>query len=360
MTIFRTQESASNDNDIKSVEVRAEMEPFTVEDQQQDGNGNIVVSPTWKHWFRRLVQWRHRDPSTSQFIRQLIGHAQLGGFTIFKFSQLAASTNNFSYQNKIGEGSFGPVYKGVLANGVHVAIKKRRVFPESIQSDVQFENELQIIPKLQHANVIKLLGCCTEGNERILVYEYMPKRLKAGVFLSWPLRCRIIEGIAQGAAYLHHHSRLGSLVHGDLKPGNILLDCDMNPRISDFGLVEVLESEEDEKEIDAISGTPGYIDPLLVEIQRISTKSDVYGFGATSLVIMTAHDPLMEFDTGRSLVGHSNGADRRRAMELIDASLRNDPQINEILRCMHIALLCVQPDWADRPTMSEMPEYHLA
>ncbi|XP_039778590.1 putative cysteine-rich receptor-like protein kinase 39 [Panicum virgatum] len=228
-----TQESASNDNDIKSVEVRAEMEPFTVEDQQQDG-----------------------------------------GFTIFKFSQLAASTNNFSYQNKIGEGSFGPVYKGVLANGVHVAIKKRRVFPE---------------------------------------------RLKAGVFLSWPLRCRIIEGIAQGAAYLHHHSRLGSLVHGDLKPGNILLDCDMNPRISDFGLVEVLESEEDEKEIDAISGTPGYIDPLLVEIQRISTKSDVYGFGATSLVIMTAHDPLMEFDTGRSLVGHawelwSSG----RAMELID------------------------------------------
>ncbi|RLM69321.1 uncharacterized protein C2845_PM17G14520 [Panicum miliaceum] len=215
-----------------------------------------------------------------------------------------------------------PANIGVLRNGVAVAIKKG--VHESIQRDFEFENELQIIPKFHHANVIKLLGCCIEGDQRILVYEYMPRsldkiiqELKAGGFLAWPLRFRIIEGIAQGAVYLHQHSR-PRLVHKDLKPANILLDCDMTPRITDFGIAEVLESDEDEKETYEIAGTLGYLDPESVRTSIISTKSDVYGFGVTSLQIMTAQDSVMEFefDTMRRLLvehGGRRGAGGARA-----------------------------------------------
>jgi len=150
--------------------------------------------------------------------------------------------------------------KGVLPNGADVVIK----FGNRYSGDKlhEFLNEVQIVPKLQHANIIKLLEFCSEGDNKILVYEYMPRgslqdiidELKAGVNLAWPLRFRIIEGITQGLVYLHQHSRL-HVVHVDIKPSNILLDCDMTPRIADFGTAEVLSSEEDEKETSTVKGS---------------------------------------------------------------------------------------------------------
>ncbi|CAM0150367.1 unnamed protein product [Urochloa decumbens] len=378
----RTQGNTSNDNDIiESVEVQGVTKQFAVEEHQQHGYGNAKVLPIRKHRFRWFVQWARREPSRCQSVCEVIGPDQQSGsickerndvlsngflfhrlgFTIFKFSQLAASTNNFSSHNLIGKGGFGQVYKGVLPNGVDVAIKKSHVFDKS-RCISEFENELQIIPKLQHANIIKLLGCCIEDDVRILVYEYMPRgslhnitqELKAGVFLAWHLRFRIIEGIAQGAVYLHHHSRL-RLVHGDLKPGNILLDCDMTPRITDFGMAEVLSSDEDKKETDVVAGTMGYLDPDYYGTRFISIKSDVYAFGVTILEIITGQKAIISGTIRKSLPDYawefwSSG----RARELIDASLHDEPRINEILRCMHIALLCVELEQADRPTMSDV------
>lgn len=263
---------------------------------------------------------------------------------------------------------FAP-FQGVLPNGADVAIKIPSSSGRSSRQHEEFTKEVQIIPKLQHANIIKLLGCCTEGDNRILVYEYAQRgslrdivhELKAGVSIAWPLRFRIIEGIAEGAVYLHQHSRL-RLVHGDVKAANILLDCDMTPRITDFGSSEILSSDEDEKEDVDVTGTMGYLDPEFLATMTISTKSDVYGFGVTCLEIISARHAIesnLESDSEnvqvQLLTRHawelwSSG----RAMDLIDGSLRDDPQISKILRCLQIALLCVQLNRADRPTMSDV------
>ncbi|CAM0150366.1 unnamed protein product [Urochloa decumbens] len=360
----RTHGSTSNDNNA-SVEVQAVTKPLSSKEQKQDGRGNAEPLPNRKHWFRWLIQWAKREPSTPESIHELIGPDKQSDLTIFELSQLDASTNQFSFHNVIGQGRNCKVYKGVLLNGIDVAIKKLHKFHnEDNELELEFENELNIISKLQHVNVIKLLGCCIESEERILVYEYMPRslhdiieELKGGVFLAWPLRFRIIEGIAQGAVYLHQHSRL-RMVHGDLNPKNVLLDRDMTPRITDFGMAEVLSSEEDEKEMTTIKGTICYHDPEFLRRNIISTKSDVYGFGVTCLVIMTAqHAVMTPMDSDRKyLVLHAwelwlSG----RAMDLIDTSLLDDdPQISEILRCMQIALLCVQEKREDRPTMSDV------
>ncbi|XP_039771766.1 putative cysteine-rich receptor-like protein kinase 31 [Panicum virgatum] len=252
---------------------------------QQPGCRNAEVLRNKKHPFRWLVQWAQRqpvqlvqrEPSAQESTFELIDHEP----KVFNFSELVASTDNFLYM--LGRGGYGSVYKGVLPNGADVVIK----FGNRYSGDKlhEFLNEVQIVPKLQHANIIKFLGFCSEGDNKILVYEYMPRgslqdiidgifhlnylrfmlsshfssvvtvaELKAGVNLAWPLCFRIIEGITQGLVYLHQHSRL-HVVHADIKPSNILLDCDMTPRIADFGTAEVLSSEEDEKETSTVKGS---------------------------------------------------------------------------------------------------------
>ncbi|CAO2146377.1 unnamed protein product [Urochloa humidicola] len=356
----RTEGGSFSDNGIDQQEVQAVIEPFAVEELRQDGPRNAEVLPNRRQKFR-WFWWAPRDTSTSQSIRRLIDHEGTGGFTVFKFSQLAASTNNFSSHNIIGRGGYGDVYKGILPNGFAVAVKVRR--EKSTHSLCQFVNEVQIIPKLQHANIVKLLGCCIEGDNRILVYEYMPRgslhyiihELRAGVSLAWPVRFKIAEGIVQGAGYLQQHSRL-RVIHGDLKSSNILLDSDMTPRIADFGMAVVLSSDEDKKETTTLAGTPGYMDPEFCRTSIISMKSDVYAFGINFLEIITAQHAIIEPLTSRLLLADyawelwSSG----RAMEMVDASLHNEPRISHIVRCVQIALLCVQANWVDRPTMSDV------
>ncbi|CAL4978932.1 unnamed protein product [Urochloa decumbens] len=358
---YRTQGSACDDNGIESVQVRTVPETFAVE-QKHNGCENAQVLPKRRHRFRWLVQWAQRDTSTPESILGLIGPEQTVGFTFFKFSQLDASTNSFSSNNMIGRGGYGNVYKGVLPDGVHIAIKICHGELVSCQPGrLEFENEVQIIPKLQHANILKLLGCCIEGDNRILVYEYMPRgslhfiihELKAGVSLAWPKRFQIIEGIAQGAVYLHQHSRL-RVVHGDLKSSNILLDCDMTPRIIDFGLAQVLSSDKNEKDTFRVAGTLYYLEPEFCRTAIISTKSDVYSFGVICLEIITAQHASLSPE-GQSLVVYAWELwSSERATEVIDPSLHVKPEISKILRCIQIALLCVQENRADRPTMSDI------
>ncbi|KAL6653660.1 hypothetical protein ACP70R_008584 [Stipagrostis hirtigluma subsp. patula] len=355
----RSEGSAFDGNDIEPVEVLPLTEPFAVEEQQQEGYQSTEVLHNRWYRFRWIVQWVLRETSTTQSICKLVGHEGTGDFTVFKFSQLAASTKNFSSHNIIGRGGHGSVYKGVLPNGVHVAVKTRcGLHLSRVATD--FKKEIKILPKLHHENIIKLLGCCIQGDNVILVYEYMPRgtlasiihEQKEGITFPWPIRFQIIEGIAQGAAYLHQHSRL-YVVHRDLKPENILLDHDMTPRIADFGLAKLLSSSEDEKQTCSIRGTFGYISPEYLQTLTISVKVDVYAFGVTLLEIITAlHawnpitslDPMSSALTETSLVFHawkfwSSG----RAMELIDVPLRDEPQTSEVLRCFQIALLMTLP-----------------
>ncbi|XP_056171687.1 G-type lectin S-receptor-like serine/threonine-protein kinase At1g61370 isoform X2 [Syzygium oleosum] len=169
--------------------------------------------------------------------------------TLFSFDSILLATNKFSTTSKLGQGGFGSVYKGKMNDGKEVAVK--RLSNSSAQGIQEFKNEIVLISKLQHRNLVKLIGCCTEGDEKILVYEYLPnKSLDTLLFdsrkkaeLDWGKRFQIIEGIARGLLYLHRDSCL-RVIHRDLKVSNILLDENMNPKISDFGLARMFEGTQ--------------------------------------------------------------------------------------------------------------------
>ncbi|KAI3817660.1 hypothetical protein L1987_11456 [Smallanthus sonchifolius] len=228
----------------------------------------------------------------------------------FSLSKIANSTNNFSINNKLGQGGFGPVYKGVL-EGREIAVK--RLSKTSRQGFNEFQNEVRCIARLQHRNLVKLLGYCIQGDEFMLIYEYMPnKSLDSFIFdevkslmLDWPSRFHIIHGIARGLRYLHQDSRL-RIIHRDLKAGNILLDLDMNPKISDFGLARRFRRQESEANTNKVVGTLGYISPEYASNGHFSIKSDVFSFGVLLLEIVSGkkNRGFSHQDHNDNLLGH--------------------------------------------------------
>ncbi|KAE9615840.1 putative protein kinase RLK-Pelle-DLSV family [Lupinus albus] len=369
------------------------------------------------------------------------------------------STNNFSEECKLGEGGFGPVYKGSLQDGTEVAVK--RLLTKSGQGLQEFKNEAIFIAKLQHRNLVRLLGCCIEENEKLLVYEYMPNSsldlhlfsmffsllttlnlgplllllpeghrfksykhffacddkacalghllLKAAppligegcvhlpfpdltrppffyflysssllckqlcrnyhfkiLFLccfleeekrkqlDWKLRVSIINGIAKGLLYLHEDSRL-RVIHRDMKASNVLLDREMNPKISDFGLARAFEKDQSEENTRRVMGTYGYMAPEYAMEGLYSVKSDVFSFGVLLLEIICGqrNSGFYLSDHGQSLLLYSwrlwcEG----KSLELIDPILGETYIDSEVMKCIHIGLLCVQEEAIDRPTMS--------
>ncbi|KAI3817669.1 hypothetical protein L1987_11465 [Smallanthus sonchifolius] len=236
----------------------------------------------------------------------------LGDIPFISLYKVAKATTNFSGCNKIGEGGFGPVYKGVLEDGQEVAVK--RLSDTSQQGIDEFKNELISISKLQHRNLVKLLGYCIHRNERILIYEYMAnKSLDSILFdetrhsmLDWPQRLGIIHGIALGILYPHQDSRL-QIIHRDLKAGNILLDGDMNPKISDFGLARKFEGHDCIAKTKKVVGTYGYISPEYAVHGRFSIKSDVFSFGVLVLEIVSGkkNREFSHEDHSDNLLGHA-------------------------------------------------------
>ncbi|KAL5708132.1 non-specific serine/threonine protein kinase [Ranunculus cassubicifolius] len=278
--------------------------------------------------------------------------------TVHSFQDIVNATDNFSSFNKLGEGGFGPVYKGKLPCGMDVAVK--RLSRKSGQGLEEFKNEITLIAKLQHRNLVRLLGYCFDGEEKMLVYEYMPnKSLDAFVFanpqqhLDWGKRFNIIEGIARGLLYLHRDSRL-RIIHRDLKVSNILLDADMNPKISDFGMAKIFGGNDNEENTKRVVGTYGYMAPEYAMEGLFSVKSDVYSFGVLLLEIISGKkNNYRHPENSTNLVGYAWKLwGEERAIEFIDESIRDSCSLSDVLRCINVGLLCVQDSTMDRPIMS--------
>ncbi|KAK4794652.1 hypothetical protein SAY86_012646 [Trapa natans] len=284
---------------------------------------------------------------------------QTGRFTL---RQIKAATGNFDVNNKIGEGGFGPVYKGKLSDGTVIAVKQ--LSSKSKQGNREFVTEIGMISALQHPNLVKLYGCCIEGNQLLLVYEYLENNsLARALFgreeqrlnLDWTTRKKICIGIAKGLMYLHEESRL-KIVHRDIKATNVLLDGDLNAKISDFGLAK-LDEEENTHISTRIAGTIGYMAPEYAMRGYLTPKADVYSFGVVALEIVsgksnTNYRPKEEFvyllDWAYVLQEQGN------LLELVDPVLGLNYSEKEALRMLNIALLCTNPSPTLRPSMSSV------
>ncbi|ESW05631.1 hypothetical protein PHAVU_011G196200 [Phaseolus vulgaris] len=279
---------------------------------------------------------------------------------IIPLNTILQSTDNFSEASKLGEGGFGPVYKGTLPDGRKIAVK--RLSESSGQGSEEFKNEVMFIAKLQHRNLVRLLACCLEEKEKILVYEYMTNAsLDFHLFderkkrqLDWKLRLSIIHGIAKGLLYLHEDSRL-KVIHRDLKASNVLLDDEMNPKISDFGLARSFEKGQNQANTRRVMGTYGYMAPEYAMEGLFSVKSDVFSYGVLVLEIICGkkNSGFYLSECGQSLTLYAWKVwCAGKCLELMDPVLEECCVESEVVKCIHIGLLCVQEDAADRPTMS--------
>ncbi|KAF5458584.1 hypothetical protein F2P56_022605 [Juglans regia] len=282
---------------------------------------------------------------------------------LFTLRQIRAATKNFDQTNKLGEGGFGCVYKGMLSDGTVIAVKQ--LSSKSKQGNREFVNEIGMISALQHPNLVKLYGCCVEGNQLSLIYEYMENNcLSRALFgkdtfcrlkLDWPTRQKICLGIARGLAYLHEESRL-KIVHRDIKTSNVLLDKDYNAKISDFGLAKL--SEDDNSHISTrVAGTIGYMAPEYAMRGHLTNKADVYSFGVVALEIVsgksnTNYRPKEDFvyllDWAYVL------QERGSLLELVDPALGSEYSSEQAMVMLNVALFCTNASPSLRPTMSQV------
>ncbi|KAL5546978.1 hypothetical protein UlMin_006665 [Ulmus minor] len=286
----------------------------------------------------------------------------LSELPFFDFDSILAATKNFSMTNKLGQGGFGSVYKGILQDGKEIAVK--RLASSSGQGIEEFKNEAILISKLQHRNLVKLLGYCVEKEEKLLIYELMVnKSLDKFIFdprrkaeIHWETRFNIIQGIARGLLYLHRDSSL-RVIHRDLKVSNILLDENMNPKISDFGLARIFHGTLDLANTNRVVGTLGYMSPEYAMGGIFSEKSDGYSFGVLLLEIVSGwkNTGIQYCEEQLSLVGYAWQLwSNNKGIELVDEALAGLFSSSEVMRCIHVALLCVQDHAEDRPSMSDV------
>ncbi|KAL2667820.1 hypothetical protein AAZV13_01G090500 [Glycine max] len=318
--------------------------------------GAIIILIFGILWWKRFLGWER------SVARELKGFESQT--SLFTLRQIKAATNNFDKSLKIGEGGFGLVYKGVLSDGTVVAVKQ--LSTRSRQGSREFVNEIGLISALQHPCLVKLYGCCMEEDQLLLIYEYMENNSlahalfakndeseKCQLRLDWQTRHRICVGIAKGLAYLHEESKL-KIVHRDIKANNVLLDKDLNPKISDFGLAKL--NDEDKTHLSTrIAGTYGYIAPEYAMHGYLTDKADVYSFGIVALEIVSGMSNTISQPTEEcfSLIDRvhllkENG----NLMEIVDKRLGEHFNKTEAMMMINVALLCTKVSLALRPTMS--------
>ncbi|XP_048129590.1 probable leucine-rich repeat receptor-like serine/threonine-protein kinase At3g14840 [Rhodamnia argentea] len=307
-----------------------------------------------------ILWWRGCFGREDEMAQDLKGLAlQIGSFTL---RQIKAATNNFDAANKIGEGGFGSVYKGLLTDGTAIAVKQ--LSAKSKQGNREFVTEIGMISALQHPHLVKLYGCCIEGNQLLLVYEYMENNsLARALFgpeefqlkLDWQTRHKICVGIARGLAYLHEESRL-KIVHRDIKATNVLLDKDLNPKISDFGLAK-LDEENNTHISTKIAGTYGYMAPEYAMHGYLTDKANIYSFGIVALEVVSGRrntssqnkeECFYLLDWARFL------KERGNLIDLVDRRLGSHFDKEEVLVLIKVALMCTNTTPRLRPPMSSV------
>ncbi|KAL5716582.1 hypothetical protein ACHQM5_018252 [Ranunculus cassubicifolius] len=312
----------------------------------------IILSFLWWKRCLRCLRWKKEIDEDLRGLDQLT--------TSFTLQQIVAATNNFDYQNKIGEGGFGPVYKGRLSNGTIIAVKQ--LSSKSHQGNREFINEIGLISSLQHPNLVKLYGCCIDGNQLLLVYEYLENNSLARALLGreefllsldWRIRRKICVDVARAIAYLHEEAKL-KIVHRDIKASNVLLDKDLNAKVSDFGLARLNEDENTHIST-RISGTVGYMAPEYAMKGHLTDKVDVYSFGVVALEIISGrnNNSYIPRDECDGLLEWAQFLyEKRHEIELVDLRLESNYNKEEVLAMINVALLCTNTSPTLRPTMS--------
>ncbi|KAI3461985.1 hypothetical protein Pfo_018648 [Paulownia fortunei] len=281
------------------------------------------------------------------------------------FADLLEATNGFHNDSLIGSGGFGDVYKAQLKDGSIVAIKK--LIHVSGQGDREFTAEMETIGKIKYRNLVPLLGYCRVGEERLLVYEYMKygsledvlhDRKKIGIKLNWTARRKIAIGAARGLAFLHHNC-IPHIIHRDMKSSNVLLDENLEARVSDFGMARLMSAMDTHLSVSTLAGTPGYVPPEYYQSFRCSTKGDVYSYGVVLLELLTGRQPTDSADFGdNNLVGWVKQHAKMRISDVFDPELiKEDPSLEiELLQHLKVACACLDDRPWKRPTMIRVME----
>ncbi|EEE61690.1 hypothetical protein OsJ_16163 [Oryza sativa Japonica Group] len=324
-----------------------------------------------------IFLWRKKRRKLSLEQQEL--YSIVGRPNIFSYGELRSATENFSSSNRLGEGGYGAVYKGKLMDGRIVAVKQ--LSQTSHQGKKQFATEIETISRVQHRNLVKLYGCCLEGNNPLLVYEYMENgSLDKALFgteklhIGWPARFEICLGIARGLAYLHEESSI-RVVHRDIKASNVLLDANLNPKISDFGLAKLYDDKMTHVST-KVAGTFGYLAPEYAMRGHMTEKVDVFAFGVVLLETLAGrpnYDDVLEedkiyiFEWPNPHVTSSNmqpqdliystwsgGCTKTKAPLKTENPNLTEFNSEEVLRAIHVALLCTQGSPHRRPSMSRV------
>ncbi|KAE9603094.1 putative non-specific protein-tyrosine kinase RLK-Pelle-DLSV family [Lupinus albus] len=309
------------------------------------------------------------------FLRSLINHFKIGSTEeqnnegdlqrmasqeqkIFAYETLVAATKNFNLINKLGEGGFGPVYKGKLNDGREIAVKK--LSHTSNQGKKEFKNEAKLLARVQHRNVVNLLGYCVHCTENILVYEYVPhESLDKLLFkserkeeLDWKRRFGIITGVAKGLLYLHEDSH-DCIIHRDIKASNILLDDKWSPKIADFGMARLFP--EDQSQVNTrVAGTNGYMAPEYLMHGSLSVKADVFSYGVVVLELITGQRNSsfnLDVDAQSLLDWAYKQYKKGKSLDIVDSTLASSMEPEQVTMCIQLGLLCTQGDPQLRPNM---------
>ncbi|KAM0943911.1 putative protein kinase RLK-Pelle-SD-2b family [Dioscorea sansibarensis] len=277
-----------------------------------------------------------------------------GVVTQFKYSHLRQMTKNFS--EMLGQGGFGTVFKGALPNLTEIAVKQLRSI---MRQEKDFQTEVITLGRIQHINLIRLIGFCCEGTRRLLVYDYMPNgSLDRHLFnrndigLDWKTRYQIIVGVAKGLEYLHEKCR-DCIIHCDVKPENILLDSDFCPKVSDFGMAKLIHRDFS-RVLTSMKGTIGYLAPEWILGQPITPKTDVYSYGMMLFEVISSR---RNSDQSRSTnnkyypVWVATKLNEGNVHSLLDGNLAHDASMEELTRVCKVACWCIQENEAHRPSM---------
>ncbi|KAK9052209.1 hypothetical protein SSX86_028837 [Deinandra increscens subsp. villosa] len=312
-------------------------------------------------FFRNIIKpFRSTSDKGGKKSQEELGNITSHEQKVFSFETLASATRNFHPDTKLGQGGFGPVFKGNLVSGEEIAVKK--LAHTSNQGKREFVNEAKLLARVQHRNVVSLLGYCVSP-EKLLVYEYVPNesldkllfKSRTRDTLDWKRRYDIICGVARGLLYLHEDAH-DCIIHRDIKPSNILLDENWVPKIADFGMAKLYP--EDQTHVHTrIAGTNGYMAPEYVMHGNLSIKADVYSFGVVILELVNGQKNST-FDLDRESVNLLDWAykmyKKGKGLEILEPVMASTADPDQVATCIKIGLLCTQFDHHLRPTMSRV------